>query len=146
MNVYVIYGIVVLLAAVCGYVAFAEGYQDKVYRVIYRLVCGAEEEITGSKRGQERKAQVVRAIHDWLPRWARLFISEQDIDDLIELAVEKMKQLLCQEAEEAEVSARMRETIAQKRRAATGAAGDVSQAAAQMPQTAAQATQKEVKQ
>ena len=94
MNGYVIYGLVAVLLAVCGYVAFAEGYHDRVYRLIYRLVCNAEREITGTKRGQERKAQVVQAIHDWLPAWARIFISPQDIDDLIELAVAKMKQLL----------------------------------------------------
>ncbi len=94
MNQYVIYGIVAALLAVCGYVAFAEGYQDKVYRLIFKLVCNAEREITGTKRGQERKAQVARAIHDWLPGWARILITEQDIDDLIELAVKKMKQLL----------------------------------------------------
>lgn len=114
MNVYVIYGIVALLLAVCGYVAFAEGYQDRVYRTVYRLVCSAEEEITGTKRGQERKAQVARAIHAWLPRWARLFVGEEDIDDLIELAVAKMKQLLQQQAQQAELTAAVQARIAQK--------------------------------
>lgn len=94
MNVYVIYALAALLLAACGYVAFAEGYQDKVYRIIYKLVCNAEQEIVGTKRGQERKAQVVQALHGLLPGWARIFVSQQDIDDLIELAVESMKQLL----------------------------------------------------
>lgn len=98
MNEYLVYAIVAVLLVVCGYVAFAEGYQDKVYRIIYKLVCNAEEEITGTKKGQERKEQVVKAIHDWLPPWARIFVTEQDIDDLIELAVTKMKQLLDEEA------------------------------------------------
>ena len=94
MEWYWIYAIVAVLLAVCGYVAFAEGYQDKVYRIIYRLVCAAEQEIVGTKRGQERKAQVVTALHGILPRWARIFVSEADIDELIELAVAGMKALL----------------------------------------------------
>ena len=69
MEWYWVYAIVAVLLAVCGYVAFAEGYQDKVYRIIYRLVCETEREIVGTKRGQERKAQVVAALHGILPRW-----------------------------------------------------------------------------
>ncbi len=99
MTQYWICGIVAVLLAVCGYMAFAEGYHDQVYRIIYRLVCAAEQEITGTKRGQERKARVIAALHDTLPSWARIFISEQDIDELIELAVEKMKALLARQAE-----------------------------------------------
>ena len=94
MERYWIYAIVAVLLAVCGYVAFAEGYQDKVYRIIYRLVCAAEREIVGTKRGQERKAQVINTLHGILPRWARIFVSEADIDELIELAVAGMKALL----------------------------------------------------
>ena len=100
MNPYWIYAIVAVLLAVCAYVAFAEGYQDRVYRLIYRLVCVAEQEITGTKRGQERKQRVIATLHDTLPRWARIFISEQDIDDLIELAGGAMKKLLEQQAGE----------------------------------------------
>ncbi len=99
MNVYWICGIVAALLVVCGYVAFAEGYQDKVYRIVYRLVCTAEREITGNKRGQERKAQVIAALHDLLPGWAQIFVSEQDVDELIELAVTKMKELLQKQAD-----------------------------------------------
>ena len=62
MNPYWIYAIVTVLLAVCAYVAFAEGYQDRVYRLIYRLVCAAEQEITGTKRGQERKQRVIAAL------------------------------------------------------------------------------------
>ncbi len=94
MERYWIYAIVAVLLAVCGYVAFAEGYQDKVYRIIYRLVCAAEREIVGTKRGQERKAQVINTLHGILPRWARIFVSEADINELIELAVAGMKALL----------------------------------------------------
>ncbi len=100
MNPYIIYTIIAVLLAICGYVAFAEGYQDKVYRVIYRLVCAAEQQITGTKRGQERKAAVLASIHAWLPGWARLFVTQQDLDDLVELAVEKMKQLLAAAADQ----------------------------------------------
>ena len=100
MEWYWIYTIVAVLLAVCGYVAFAEGYQDKVYRIIYRLVCEAEREIVGTKRGQERKAQVVAALHGILPRWAQIFVSEEDIDELIELAVAGMKALLAKQAGE----------------------------------------------
>lgn len=105
MNLYWIYAVAAVLLAVCAYVAFAEGYQDQVYRLIYRLVCTAEREITGTKRGRERKAQVIAALHETLPAWARLFVSEKDIDDLIELAVKKMKELLAQQTAAQEAAA-----------------------------------------
>lgn len=98
MNQYWVYAIVAVLLAVCGYVAFTEGYQDRVYRMIYQLVCTAEREIVGTKRGQERKAQVIAALHDLLPSWARIFVSEADIDELIELAVTGMKAVLARQA------------------------------------------------
>jgi len=90
----VVYGLVSLLILTGGYVAFTAGYQERLYRSVYRLVCSAERQVTGSKRGQERKQQVMTAIHGLLPGWAKLFVSEKDLNELIEIAVQKMKESL----------------------------------------------------
>lgn len=94
-----------LVAAAVAFVLCRAGYKEKVFRVAYRFVCEAEEQITGTKRGQARKAAVVAKLHTWLPAWARFFISEKDIDALIELAVVEMKKALANELAEIETAA-----------------------------------------
>ena len=94
--VLVVVGIAVLIWKLCK-----AGYRKKVFSVLYELVCRAEEEITGTKRGQERKAAVLAAIHARLPGWAQLLVTEQDLDNLLEKAVTLMKQKLAEGAENA---------------------------------------------
>lgn len=89
-------GIFALLAltVLLLFVACKKGYRQQVFELLYSLVCRAEAAFEGSGRGAEKKAWVVDRIHDKLPGWAKLLISEQDIDALLELAVDKMKALL----------------------------------------------------
>ena len=85
-------GLALLVALI--FTACKKGYRQQVFELLYSLVCRAEAAFEGSGRGAEKKAWVVDRIHDKLPGWAKLLISEQDIDALLELAVDKMKALL----------------------------------------------------
>lgn len=84
----------VLIVAALLYFAAKHGYKGEMYAILYRLVYRAELLFEGSGRGAEKKAWVVEHIHAQLPKWAKLLISEADIDNLIELAVEKLKEFL----------------------------------------------------
>lgn len=93
-------GLVVALAA-AAFLAIKLGYKKKVAAIAYNFVCSAEEQITGTKRGQERKAQVLAWLHDCIPAPLRLFITEADLDRIIETAVARMKTALKEAAENA---------------------------------------------
>lgn len=80
-----------VLLALAGWLACRRGWQDQVFGALYLLVCRAEAEMTGTRRGRERKAAVLAAVHGWLPAWARLFVSEKDLSRLLEEAVALMK-------------------------------------------------------
>lgn len=97
---YIVGGIIVVVIAVAIFILCRKGYKAEVAGTIYALVCRAEVELAGSKRGQEKKALVIRRLHEMLPVWAALLISEQDIDALIEAAVEQMKRVLADAAAE----------------------------------------------
>lgn len=87
--------IALVFALVClALLAANMGYREQVEIIAYRLVCKAEKEILGSKRGQEKKAQVIKWLHEQLPPVAKLFVTEKDIDQAIEFAVQKMKAYL----------------------------------------------------
>ena len=82
---------VVLLAL---WLALSRHSRSKAARLAYRLVCLMERQMIGPGRGAERKARVISLLHARLPQWTRLFLSEQELDMLIELAVQRMKDLL----------------------------------------------------
>ena len=95
-------GMVAVLAIIAFlmYYAAKSGYKDKVFGLLYQMVCRAEMEFTGSGRGAEKKEWVIERIHDALPKWARILVSEQDIENLLELAVTKMKEYLLYKSQE----------------------------------------------
>jgi hypothetical protein len=74
--------------------AVREGSKAVIAKEVYELVCIAERQITGTKRGQERKAAVVKCLHNMLPPALRLFITDATIDNMIETAVKEMKAAL----------------------------------------------------
>ena len=76
------------------WLALSGGSRRQAAKLAYRLVCAMEQQMTGPGRGAERKAMVVRLLHARLPQWTQLFLSERELDELIELAVRKMKELL----------------------------------------------------
>lgn len=88
--------VLVLAAAlvVAALAAIRLGYKKQVAAMAYRFVCSAENQIKGTKMGQERKAQVLEWLHDCLPFPVTLFITEDDLDRMIESAVAKMKEAL----------------------------------------------------
>lgn len=83
-----------LCCALAAFWAVKAGYKRQVMRVGYELVCKAEREITGTKKGRERKAQVIKEIYQRLPSLCRLFVSEKAIDSMIDMCVDKMKSVL----------------------------------------------------
>ncbi len=97
---FIIFAAALVLVVLALYLARKKGYMDEVYGMLYALVCRAETYFEGSGRGAEKKAWVVDRIHEALPGWAQIFVSEQDIDRLIERAVEKMKEYLSERAKE----------------------------------------------
>ena len=80
--------------AIAAYAAIRLGYKKQVAAMAYRFVCSAENQIKGTKMGQERKAQVLAWLHDCLPFPVTLFVTEADLDRIIESAVAKMKEAL----------------------------------------------------
>lgn len=63
-------------------------------KVVLDLVTIAENDIIGTKRGQERFALVVSQIHNIIPNKFKWFFTEERIKNIIEWAVRKMKQTL----------------------------------------------------
>lgn len=102
MKWFMVLGALALLAivAVLLYIAAKKGYRNEVYAILYNLVCSAEMHFEGSGRGAEKKAWVIKEIHAMLPAWVKILVSEVDIDNLIELAVEEMKKILAKKAQE----------------------------------------------
>ena len=88
------------IVALGMYLSAKNGYKDTVFRALYTLVCRAEPTFEGSGRGVEKKAWVIQRIREILPKWAKIFISEEDIENLLELAVDKMKEFLENKAQE----------------------------------------------
>ena len=89
-----------VIVALLLYIAAKKGYRNEVYAILYNLVCRAEMHFEGSGRGAEKKAWVIKEIHAKLPAWAKILVSEADIDNLIELAVEQMKKIFAKKAQE----------------------------------------------
>ena len=90
----IVFSALLILILLALYLARKNGYIDEVFGMLYEMVCRAETYFEGSGRGAEKKEWVVCQIHQALPDWAKMFVSEKDIDRLIEAAVEKMKDSL----------------------------------------------------
>ncbi len=88
--------IVLAVAFVAAVFVFAirRGYKREMAAEVYRAVCYAEKKIVGTKRGEEKKAYVIRRMHNALPVPLRLIINEEFIGEMIELAVSQMKKTL----------------------------------------------------
>lgn len=66
----------------------------KFKKFVYSLVIAAEEKIVGEKKGPERYKAVVERIHEVLPKILQIIFTQDYIHNLIERAVEKMKEEL----------------------------------------------------
>lgn len=74
-------------------VAIKKGYIKQVKQGLLALVIQAEK-MYGGKTGQLKFAAVATWIYEKLPAIARIFLTSQDIENLIEDAVIEMKEYL----------------------------------------------------
>lgn len=90
---------IVVALAVLAIVAIKMGYKKQVAEIIFYLVCKAENELSGEGgTGQLKFAAVVTWVYERLPWYLRLFITDKMLDDLIEEAVQRMKDWLASNA------------------------------------------------
>ncbi|MBQ0124881.1 MAG: hypothetical protein KBS59_00985 [Clostridiales bacterium] len=86
-----------ILAVVCA-VATAiilcySGYKNQAKSIVLYLVAAAEQK-WGSGTGDIKYAEVVSALYDKLPNFARIMLSEKTVSALIEGAVKQLKDIL----------------------------------------------------
>lgn len=67
--------------------------------IVYIFVLAAEQYITGTKKGAERKEWVINKIYDALPDIVTKLLPRDTLDGLIETAVTEMKKHLAEAAE-----------------------------------------------
>ena len=83
----------------CMEPTIAMGYEKQLAEAVYHFVCAAEQSIQGSKRGQERKEQVLAWVHEIIPVPLRIFVTRDMIENLIEAGVDRMKEELARRAD-----------------------------------------------
>lgn len=86
-------------AVVAGIAMVRMGYEKQLAEVIYRFVCAAEQSIQGTKRGQERKEQVIAWVHEFVPAPLRMIITQSMVENLVEAGVDRMKEELARRAD-----------------------------------------------
>lgn len=74
-------------------ILYKHNRKDLIKKVILGLVIRAERAL-GSGTGELKYAMVVNEIYETLPVSIRILFSEQDIDSMIEEAVQKLKKVL----------------------------------------------------
>lgn len=67
--------------------------------IVYIFVLAAEEYITGTKKGAERKEWVMNKIYEVLPDIITKLLPRDTLDGIIESAVQQMKVALAAKAE-----------------------------------------------
>lgn len=89
------WGIILLVVfiIVAFIVAIKIGYKKQIKQLLLALVVKAEKEY-GSGTGKVKFSAVCEWVYEKLPSLARLFISAKDIENLIEDAVDYMKEYL----------------------------------------------------
>lgn len=102
--------ILILVVLIGMFVGIKAGYEKQIKQFLLYLVIKAEKEFGGST-GELKFAAVASWIYEKLPSVARIFISSNDIEELIEDAVVIMKKYL---AENEKAKAIVENTIKQK--------------------------------
>lgn len=87
-NIAVIVAFVVVLAGL-----YYLGYKDRMKEILFYLVTKAEAEFGGGT-GQIKYSAVVTWIYERIPSIVKFFLTEKELDRLIEAAVEEMKKYL----------------------------------------------------
>ena len=83
--------VVLFIAVLIG--LWIKGYKKQVKKVILDLVAKAEAEL-GSGTGPIKYLRVTRWIYSRMPWVVKIFISEEELDDWIELAVKQLEKFL----------------------------------------------------
>lgn len=87
--------IVILIVLIGLFIGIKAGYEKQIKQFLLYLVVKAEKEF-GGKTGELKFAAVASWIYEKLPAIARIFISSDNIEELIEEAVELMKKYLAE--------------------------------------------------
>ena len=85
--------IIILVATVLLIVAYKAGHRNTVKKIILSLVVQAEKAL-GSGTGELKYAMVIEAIYDKLPVVMRFLFTPEEIDNMIEEGVGKLKEIL----------------------------------------------------
>ena len=85
--------IIILVATVLLIVAYKAGHRNTVKKIILSLVVQAEKAI-GSGTGELKYAMVIEAIYNKLPVVMRFLFTPEEIDNMIEEGVGKLKEIL----------------------------------------------------
>ena len=83
----------VIVAALILIFLYRKGAKKKVFEMLFYLVIIAEEEFGGGT-GQLKFAAVTTWIYDRLPAITKILFTAKQIDNMIEEAVERMKEYL----------------------------------------------------
>lgn len=85
--------IIILVATVLLIVAYKAGHRNTVKKIILSLVVQAEKAL-GSGTGELKYAMVIEAIYNKLPTVMRFLFTPEEIDNMIEEGVDKLKEIL----------------------------------------------------
>lgn len=85
--------IIILVATVLLIVAYKAGHRNTVKKIILSLVVQAEKAL-GSGTGELKYAMVIEAIYNKLPVVMRFLFTPEEIDNMIEEGVGKLKEIL----------------------------------------------------
>lgn len=85
--------IIILVAVVLLIVAYKAGHRNTVKKIILSLVVQAEKAL-GSGTGELKYAMVIEAVYNKLPAVMRFLFTPEEIDNMIEEGVDKLKEIL----------------------------------------------------
>ncbi|MTI66355.1 MAG: hypothetical protein FH753_07115 [Firmicutes bacterium] len=93
VRAYLIDIIIVLVFIITLIYLYKKGKKDTVKKIILALVVQAEKNL-GSKTGKLKYAFVVERVYDVLPFVVRILITRKELDNMIEEAVNYLKEYL----------------------------------------------------
>ena len=93
--------IVIILAGLyVGYIYKNGKYKKFANKILLNLVCEAELEF-GGKTGAIKNSYVFRTIYESMPSTFRIFVSQNEVLDMIETALDEFKKYLSENSEAA---------------------------------------------
>ena len=93
--------IVIILAGLyVGYIYKNGKYKKFANKILLNLVCEAELEF-GGKTGAIKNSYVFRTIYESMPSTFRIFVSQNEVLDMIETALDEFKKYLTENSEAA---------------------------------------------